>query len=57
LCGRVTGTEREALERIQDFNLVERRVTDEEAAQECARCLRCDERGPGALEDGRINKW
>jgi NADPH-dependent glutamate synthase beta subunit-like oxidoreductase len=57
LCGRVTNTEREALERVNDFVLIERSVTDEEAAQECSRCLRCDQRGPGALKDGRVSSW
>ena len=29
-------------------------MTPEEAAQECARCLRCDHFGCGILEKGRI---
>jgi NADPH-dependent glutamate synthase beta subunit-like oxidoreductase len=57
LCGRVTSTEREAYERKTDFDLMERVITDEEAAQECARCLRCDQRGLGAFKDGRLGAW
>jgi NADPH-dependent glutamate synthase beta subunit-like oxidoreductase len=57
LCGRVTNTEREALERKKDFDLIERNITDEEAAQECSRCLRCDQKGLGALKDGRVVSW
>ena len=56
-CGRVTSTEREALARKHDFDLLELPITDEEAAQECSRCLRCDQRGLGALKDGRLTKW
>jgi NADPH-dependent glutamate synthase beta subunit-like oxidoreductase len=57
LCGRVTTTEREAFERRTDFDLMERGITDEETAQECARCLRCDQRGLGGLKDGRHTQW
>lgn len=41
--------ERAAEERKGDFNLMEKCLTDEEAAQECSRCLRCDHCGYGAF--------
>jgi NADPH-dependent glutamate synthase beta subunit-like oxidoreductase len=56
-CGRVTLTEREANERKEDFTLVERNITRQEAAQECARCLGCNHYGYGAFRGGRVSKW
>ena len=47
--GRVNFEERAAADRRGDFELMERRMTDEEAAQECTRCLRCDKCGYGAV--------
>ena len=47
--GRVNMQERAAEERKDDFNLMEKCLTDEEAAQECSRCLRCDHCGMGAF--------
>ena len=47
--GRVNMQERAAEERKGDFNLMEKCLTDEEAAQECSRCLRCDHCGFGAF--------
>ena len=47
--GRVNMQERPADERKGDFNLMEKCLTDEEAAQECSRCLRCDHCGMGAF--------
>ena len=47
--GRVNMQERPAAERAGDFNLMEKCLTDEEAAQECSRCLRCDHCGYGAF--------
>ena len=47
--GRVNMVERPADERKGDFNLMEKCLTDEEAAQECSRCLRCDHCGYGAF--------
>ena len=47
--GRVNMVERPADERKDDFNLMEKCLTDEEAAQECSRCLRCDHFGCGAF--------
>jgi len=57
MCGRVTNTERGALSRKHDFELVELPISDEETAQECSRCLRCDEHGLGAFKGGRSLKW
>jgi hypothetical protein len=51
--GRVNIAERPADERKHDFEHVEVLLTDEEAAQECGRCLRCDHFGCGAMEGGR----
>ena len=31
--------------------------TEEEAKQECSRCLRCDHYGCATLKGGRVNKW
>ena len=47
--GRVNMQERAAEERKGDFNLMEKCLTDEEARQECSRCLRCDHCGYGAF--------
>ena len=46
--------ERTAEERKGDFNLMEKCLTDEEAAQECSRCLRCDHCGMGAFRTPRV---
>ena len=50
-------TEREASDRIGDFDLVEHGLTAEEAHQEAGRCLRCDHFGFGAFRGGRIDQW
>jgi len=47
--GRVNMPERAADERKGDFNLMEKCLGDEEASQECSRCLRCDHCGFGAF--------
>ena len=47
--GRVNMQERAAEERKGDFNLMEKCLSDEEAVQECSRCLRCDHCGMGAF--------
>ena len=47
--GRVNMQERAAEDRKGDFNLMEKCLTDEEAVQECSRCLRCDHCGMGAF--------
>jgi len=56
-CGRVESCERPSLERIEDFDLIEFAMTDEEAAQEASRCLRCDHFGYGIFKGGRTKKW
>ena len=56
-CGRVNNSEREADERKRDFDLMEKPMTEEEAKQECSRCLRCDHYGCATLKGGRVNKW
>lgn len=55
--GRVDTREREAAERQTDFQLMEYRMTETEAKQECARCLRCDHFGYGSLKGGRNRRW
>ena len=55
--GRVNMRERTAGDRKEDFNLMEACLTDEEAAQECSRCLRCDHYGYGAFRGGRKDRW
>lgn len=55
--GRVTNTERDAEDRKDDFDLMEKPISREEAMQECSRCLRCDHYGCGSLKGGRNTKW
>ena len=56
-CGRCELGEREAGERIHDWDLVEQGLTEEEARQEASRCLRCDHFGFGAFRGGRNLEW
>lgn len=56
-CARCEMTEREAAERVGDFDLVEHGLTEQEAHQEAGRCLRCDHFGFGAFRGGRIEQW
>ena len=56
-CGRINISERPADERKHDFGLMENQMTLQQAAQEAARCLRCDHFGYGALKGGRVCKW
>ncbi len=56
-CGRVNMTEREACERICDFEGVENCMTENEAKQEASRCLRCDHFGYGIFKGGRNKIW
>ena len=56
-CGRVDLTEREACERVCDFNAVENCMTEKEARQEASRCLRCDHFGYGIFKGGREKLW
>lgn len=55
--GRANMQERPADERKEDFLLMERCLNDEEAANECSRCLRCDHYGHGTIKGRRVNKW
>lgn len=55
--GRVNAMERGACERKADFRCIECGMTDEEAAQESSRCLRCDKFGYGNFKGGRVEKW
>ena len=55
--GRVNMKEREAVDRKNDFNLMECGMTAEEACQESGRCLRCDHYGYGVFKGGRKEKW
>ena len=55
--GRVEATERDASERKNDFACIECGMTAQEAAQESARCLRCDHYGYGNFKGGRVEKW
>ncbi len=56
-CGRVNMTEREAGERIKDFDGVENGMSEAEAKQEASRCLRCDHFGFGIFKGGREKLW
>ena len=56
-CGRVNLTERDACERVCDFNAVENCMTEKEAKQEAGRCLRCDHFGYGIFKGGRSTLW
>ena len=56
-CGRVNMTEREACERVCDFNGVENCMSEAEAKQEASRCLRCDHFGYGIFKGGRKTLW
>ena len=49
-CGRIDLTEREACERVCDFDAVENCMTENEARQEAGRCLRCDHFGYGLFK-------
>lgn len=56
-CGRVNLVGRE-IENIEgDFGLVSIGMSDEEAKQECSRCLRCDHFGYGIFRGGRSLQW
>lgn len=56
-CGRVNMTEREACDRVCDFEGVEYCMTEAEARQEASRCLRCDHFGYGIFKGGREKIW
>ena len=52
--GRVNMKERFARDRKNDFGAVELCMSDEEAMQECGKCLRCDVFGSGSMEGGLV---
>ena len=52
--GRVNLVERPVKFRKRDFEGTELGMSDEEALQECGRCLRCDHFGCGTMIGGRI---
>lgn len=56
-CARSNMMFRDSHSRSDDFDLIEEGLTDEEAKQECARCLRCDHFGFGAFRGGRVERW
>ena len=55
--GRVDLTAREANWRKNDFELMENCMSEQEMAQECSRCLRCDHYGHAGFKGGRLIKW
>ena len=56
-CGRIQLKERETSERGKDFEPIEFGMSEEEAQQECGRCLRCDHFGYGIFKVGRSTLW
>lgn len=56
-CGRVNLRERDAAERVCDFEQIEEGMCDVEAMQESRRCLRCDHFGYGVFKGGRTKQW
>lgn len=56
-CGRVELSEREACDRIHDFDGIENCMNQTEAQQEADRCLRCDHFGFGIFKGGRESLW
>ena len=55
--GRVNIIERPANERKHDFKYVEEPLIAQEVAQECGRCLRCDNCGIGAITGRELEQW
>ncbi|MBR2491269.1 MAG: FAD-dependent oxidoreductase, partial [Ruminiclostridium sp.] len=55
--GRIDLTEREANWRKNDFELMENCMSEQEMAQECSRCLRCDHYGHAGFKGGRTTTW
>ena len=52
--GRVNLNERFARERKNDFESIELNMSQQEAMQECSKCLRCDVFGSGCMEGGLV---
>lgn len=50
-------TEREACERVKDFEGCEYGMSEQEGKQEASRCLRCDHFGYGVFKGGRETIW
>lgn len=55
--GRINSRERDVADRKTDFRCIECSMTEEEAAQESSRCLRCDHFGYGIFKGGRAETW
>ncbi len=56
-CGRINTSEHSAADRKDNFEPMERPLTEREAIQEASRCLRCDHFGCGIFKGGRRNEW
>ena len=56
-CGRVNLTTRDIENIDGDFGIVSDGMSEQEARQECARCLRCDYYGYGKFKGGRNEQW
>ncbi|MDO4623533.1 MAG: NAD(P)-binding protein [Eubacteriales bacterium] len=56
-CGRVNLTGHHSDDLVGDFALVSVGMSEEEAHQECGRCLRCDHFGYGIFRGGRRTEW
>lgn len=56
-CGRINLKERSAADRMGDFEIMEKPMSERDAAQEASRCLRCDHFGCGIFKGGRRNEW
>ena len=56
-CGRVELVLKKPSDRKNSFEPIENSMSDEEAYQECSRCLRCDHFGFGVFRGGRSTKW
>ncbi len=56
-CARSEQIERGVEIRRHDFDMFEMGLSDEAAAQESSRCLRCDCYGFGAFRGGREDRW
>ncbi len=56
-CGRINMPERDACERVKDFNGCEIGMNEQEGRQEASRCLRCDHFGFGIFQGGRVSLW
>ena len=55
--GRVELQDEIFAESAKSFKLAKRGMRHEESRQECARCLRCDHFGFGAITEGEVGAW